>query len=134
MAGAVSKVAPLPIVRNFVDSMLRGYGDRGDIVMEGRDIGTVLFPNADLKIFMIADAEIRAKRRYDEMISKGYNPDYQEVLKNIIERDRLDENRESAPLKNADDAIVLDNTNLTIEGQRQWIEKILKERWGSRFK
>lgn len=131
IASAVSKVAPIKVVRNFVDSQLKKYGERGGVIMEGRDIGTVVLPHADLKIFMVADAKIRAERRYREMVAKGYSAQFEEVLANIEERDRLDETRESAPLRKAEDAIVLDNTFMTIDQQQLWVEKIIQEKWGS---
>jgi cytidylate kinase len=130
VAGHVSNIASRPAVRNFVDEMLRQYGVKGGVVMDGRDIGTVVFPDADLKIFMTADPAIRAKRRYDELASKGEKADYEEVLKNIIERDHMDETRETAPLRRASDAILLDNSSMTQEDQMKWIEKILEEKWG----
>lgn len=132
VAQMVSKVASIPIIREFVDSLLKKYGAKRGVVMDGRDIGTVVFPNADLKIFMTAKPEIRAQRRFNEIIAKGGSANYQEILKNVQERDYLDENRESAPLKRAPDAILLDNSYMTQKDQMRWIEKIVMERWGSK--
>ncbi len=130
IAQKVSEVASQPFVRDFVDSILKEYGTKRGVVMDGRDIGTVIFPDADLKIFMTADASIRARRRYNEILAKGGVADYQEVLENVTERDKMDETRETAPLKRAPDAILLDNSNMTQNDQMLWIEKILKEKWG----
>ncbi len=129
IAGKVSTIASIPFIRNFVDSILKEYGKKRGVVMDGRDIGTVVFPDANIKIFMTAKAEIRATRRYNEIIASGGNANYQEVLKNVQERDYLDENRKTAPLKKADDAILLDNSYMTQEDQMQWIEKIITEKW-----
>lgn len=129
ISSKVSFIAALPSVRNYVDSILAKYGLERGVVMDGRDIGTVVFPDAELKIFMTASARVRAMRRYREMTARGENPDFEEVLKNVEERDFLDENRETAPLRRADDAILLDNSDMTIQDQLDWIEKIIKERW-----
>ena len=129
IAQKVSTVAAIPLVRNFVDSMLKEYGAKGGVVMDGRDIGTVVFPNAQLKIFMTAQPQIRARRRFNEIIANGGSANYEEVLKNVQERDYLDEHRQTAPLKRAPDAILLDNSYMTQEDQMQWIEKIIKEKW-----
>jgi cytidylate kinase len=91
--------------------------------MDGRDIGTVVFPEAELKIFMTASPEIRAKRRFDELQAKGQKVDFDEILKNVVERDKIDSNREASPLRKADDAIVLDNSYLTREEQLDWAVK-----------
>jgi len=126
IAGKVSIVASIPEIRDFVNNIIRRMGETGGIVMDGRDIGTVVFPNADLKIFMTASAEIRAKRRYMELTEKGDAANYEDVLKNIIDRDYMDEHREVAPLIKADDALLLDNGNMSIEQQMEWVEKILR--------
>jgi len=96
-------------------------GQEGGIVMDGRDIGTVVFPNAELKIFVTASAEVRAQRRYDELIQKGMPADYDDILKNVQERDYIDSHREVSPLRQADDALLLDNSHLTIEEQNEWL-------------
>lgn len=130
VANRVSKVASHPRVRNYVDNILKGYGKKRGVVMDGRDIGTVVFPDADIKIFMTADAEVRARRRYREIVARGDDANYDDVLKNVKERDYLDENRETAPLRVAEDAILLDNSKMTEEDQMIWIEKILSENLG----
>lgn len=125
----VSFIAALPQVREFVDKILRLYGERKGMVMDGRDIGTVVFPNAELKIFMTADAGVRAARRYKELVEKGENTNYEDVLQNIVQRDFLDENRETAPLRKAQDAIILDNSNMSIDDQIVWFDNIVSRRW-----
>ncbi|MBR1518741.1 MAG: (d)CMP kinase [Prevotella sp.] len=127
----VSPVATLAFVREQMVAQQQAMGKDGGIVMDGRDIGTVVLPNADLKIFVTARAEVRAQRRYDELQAKGMPADYDEILRNVTERDYIDSHREVAPLRKADDAIELDNSEMTIEGQQQWlldvVEKKLKE-------
>ena len=98
-------------------------GKNKGIVMDGRDIGTAVFPEAELKIFVTASAEIRAQRRYDELKAKGQEASYDEILANVKERDHIDMTREVSPLRKADDAILLDNSNLTIEEQKQWLQE-----------
>ena len=98
--------------------------------MDGRDIGTTVFPNAELKIFMTADPLVRAKRRADEMNAKGEKTDIEDVLKNLQERDYIDSHREASPLSKADDAIVLDNSHMTMEDQLNWLKGIISERFG----
>lgn len=129
VAEKVSPIATVAEVRAFVDRKLREFGKNGRIVMDGRDIGTTVFPNAELKIFMTADPMVRAQRRADEMKSKGMEADLQEVLKNLQERDYIDSHREVSPLSQAEDAIVLDNSNMTMEDQMTWLKGILKERF-----
>ena len=97
--------------------------------MDGRDIGTTVLPNAELKLFMTADPMIRAQRRAAEMIDKGENVDIQEVLKNLQERDYIDSHREVSPLTQAEDALVLDNSHMTIEDQLMWLKEVIKERF-----
>ena len=130
VAGKVSPIATVPQVRNFVDRKLRELGASKRVVMDGRDIGTTVFPNAELKIFMTADPLIRAKRRADEMIAKGVNVDMDAVLKNLQERDYIDSHREVSPLTQAPDAIVLDNSHLNMEQQLEWLKEIIAERFG----
>ncbi len=127
----VSKIAALPFVRTaLVTQQQRMGGDKG-IVMDGRDIGTVVFPHAELKIFVTASAEVRAQRRYDELQQKGMPARYDDILKNVQERDYIDSHREVSPLRKADDAIELDNSNLTIDEQQQWllqqVDKVLQQ-------
>jgi cytidylate kinase len=100
--------------------------DKG-VVMDGRDIGTVVFPDAELKIFVTASAEVRAQRRYDELKGKGMEADYQDILKNVQERDYIDSHREISPLRKADDALLLDNSEMTIDQQKQWLLERFKE-------
>ena len=130
VAGKVSPIATVAEVRDFVDRKLREFGRNGRIVMDGRDIGTTVFPNAELKIFMTADPLVRAKRRADEMEAKGMKADLEEVLKNLQERDYIDSHREVSPLTQAEDAIVLDNSYMTMEDQLNWLKGIIKERFG----
>lgn len=127
----VSKIAALPFVRTaLVAQQQRMGGDKG-IVMDGRDIGTVVFPHAELKIFVTASAEVRAQRRYDELQLKGMPARYDDILKNVQERDYIDSHREVSPLRKAEDAIELDNSNLTIDEQQQWllqqVNKVLQQ-------
>lgn len=117
----VSHIAALDFVRTALIEQQREMGKAKGIVMDGRDIGTTVFPDAELKIFVTASAEVRARRRYDELVARGSNPDYQEILANVIERDHLDQTREISPLRKADDALLLDNSDMTIEGQLQWL-------------
>ncbi len=130
VASRVSLYASVPKVREYVNSILMGYRESKGVVMDGRDIGTVVLPNAHLKIFMTADAKIRAQRRFLESRKRGENPNFEEVLKNVKERDFLDENRVADPLRKAEDAILLDNSYMTEDEEMIWIERIMKERWG----
>lgn len=121
VSSRVSPIAALPFVRSAMTAQQQKMGTEGGIVMDGRDIGTVVFPNAELKVFVTASAEVRAQRRYDELQEKGQPASYDEILKNVVERDYIDSHREVAPLKQADDALLLDNSNLTREEQSQWL-------------
>ena len=125
----VSPISVLPEVRNFVDRKLVEYGKNKRIVMDGRDIGTSVFPNADLKIFMTADDNVRAERRLKEMQASGKAPDFEAVLKNLKERDYIDSHRETSPLRKADDAIVLDNSNMTMDDQMVWIRELISDKF-----
>lgn len=117
----VSPIAAIPFVREaLVAQQQRMGGDKG-IVMDGRDIGTTVFPNAELKIFVTASAEVRAQRRYDELKAKGAEANYDDILKNVQERDYIDTHREVSPLRKADDALELDNSHMTIEEQNAWL-------------
>ena len=129
VAGKVSPIATVAQVRDFVDRKLREFGRMKRVVMDGRDIGTTVFPEAELKLFMTADPMIRAQRRADEMIAKGDKVDIQEVLKNLQERDYIDSHREVSPLTQAEDALVLDNSHMTMEDQVEWLKEIIKERF-----
>lgn len=122
VSGNVSTVSALSFVRTYTDTILRKMSEETGVVMDGRDIGTAVFPNAELKIFVTAQPEIRAQRRLDELRSKGDKTiTLDEVLENIKQRDFLDQNRKESPLRKADDAIVLDNSYLTKEDQMQWL-------------
>ena len=123
----VSPVAAIPFVREALVKQQQEMGQAKGIVMDGRDIGTVVFPNAELKIFVVASAEIRAQRRYDELKAKGQQASYEEILANVKERDYIDQNREVSPLRQAEDALLLDNSNLTIEEQKQWLKERFEE-------
>ena len=126
----VSPVAVIPEVRDFVDNILVGYGKNKRIVMDGRDIGTAVFPHADLKIFMTANDNVRAERRLKEMRASGQNPDFNEVLENLKSRDYIDSHREKSPLRQAEDAVVLDNSDMTLEDQMVWVKNLVKEKFG----
>ena len=117
----VSPIATLAFVREALVAQQQRMGAEKGIVMDGRDIGTVVFPKAELKIFVTASAEVRAQRRYDELKAKGMDADYADILKNVEERDYIDSHRATSPLRKADDAIELDNSNLTIAEQKKWL-------------
>jgi cytidylate kinase len=117
----VSPIAAIPFVRTALVAQQQKMGLEGGIVMDGRDIGTTVFPNAELKIFVTASAEVRAQRRFDELKQKGMPADYNDILKNVQERDYIDSHREVSPLRQADDAILLDNSHMSIEDQNRWI-------------
>ena len=122
VASKVSPIATVPEVRNYVDRKLREFGEKKRVVMDGRDIGTTVFPNAELKIFMTADPKVRAERRYAELTAKGDKVSFDEILENVISRDHADMNRAISPLRQAEDAIVLDNSYMTIEEQMVWFD------------
>lgn len=126
----VSQIAALPFVRTAMVDMQREMGKEKGVVMDGRDIGTVVFPDAELKIFVTASAEIRAQRRYDELTAKGEECQLADILENVKQRDYLDSTRETSPLRKADDAIVLDNSNMTIEEQSDWLMKEFRKKAG----
>ena len=117
----VSQVAALDFVRSEMIGQQRAMGEEKGIVMDGRDIGTTVFPNAEMKVFVTASAQVRAQRRYDELTARGDKPDFQEILDNVLQRDHIDQTREVSPLKQADDALLLDNSNLTREEQMEWL-------------
>ncbi|MCQ2360664.1 MAG: (d)CMP kinase [Paludibacteraceae bacterium] len=126
VSNCVSYVSAIPEVRHHLVELQRIMGRNGGVVMDGRDIGTVVFPNAELKLFVTADAAIRAQRRYDELKANGQPANYDEILENVKKRDYLDETRVESPLRKADDAIVLDNGNMTISEQNAWVmEKVM---------
>ena len=130
VASKVSPIATVPQVRAYVDRKLREEGQHKKVVMDGRDIGTTVFPEAELKIFMTADPLVRAERRAAEMRAKGEDVSIENVLKNLQERDYIDSHRETSPLSKADDAVVLDNSYMTPDDQMQWLKKVMAERFG----
>ena len=130
VSNRVSPIATLPFVRQAMVAQQQEMGKGGGVVMDGRDIGTVVFPHAELKIFVTASAEVRAQRRYDELKAKGMEADYQEILNNVQERDYIDSHREVSPLRKADDAIELDNSNMTIAQQKEWLMERFREAGG----
>ena len=117
----VSVIAALPFVRAALVEQQQQMGAEKGIVMDGRDIGTVVFPNAELKVFVTASPEVRAQRRYDELKAKGIEANFDDILKNVQERDYIDSHRATSPLRKAEGAIELDNSNITIEQQQQWL-------------
>ena len=121
VSSKVSIVAALGFVREAMVSLQQQMGREKGIVMDGRDIGTTVFPDAELKIFVTASPEIRAQRRYDELQAKGEKGSYEEILENVKERDRIDTSRAVSPLRKADDAIELDNSHMTISEQKEWL-------------
>ena len=127
VSSRVSIIAALDFVREALVAQQQAMGDAKGIVMDGRDIGTTVFPNAELKIFVTASPEIRAERRYKELQEKGDNANFEEILHNVKERDELDQNRTVSPLRKADDALLLDNSHLTLEEQKQWLLKRYNE-------
>lgn len=128
VSNAASKVSALPAVRNFVTNQLRHCADGKNLIMDGRDIGTVVFPDAALKIFMIADPKVRSGRRYNEMKRKGTDVLESQIESNLSSRDQLDTSRSMAPLKQADDAVVLDNSSLTREEQLKFALQLVSEK------
>lgn len=127
VSSRVSEVSTIPEVRRQLVAWQQQMGQNTSIVMDGRDIGTVVFPNADLKIYMTASPKIRAQRRYDELIAKGEKVDYKEILQNVEHRDHIDSTREASPLTQAKDAIILDNSQMNREDQLEWILERLEK-------
>lgn len=123
----VSPVSAIPFVRTALVALQQEMGRQKGIVMDGRDIGTTVFPDAELKIFVTASAATRAQRRVNELRAKGVSVDFDEVVANIVKRDHIDQTRKESPLRKADDAIELDNSTLTIEQQNQWLEERFHE-------
>ena len=126
VSNRVSPIAALPFVRKALVAQQQQMGRNKGVVMDGRDIGTVVFPDAELKIFVTASAEVRAQRRYDELQAKGMPADYADILKNVQERDYIDSHRDVSPLRKADDAIELDNSHMTITEQKEWLMEQFK--------
>ena len=123
----VSPIAAIGFVREAMVAQQQQMGRDGGVVMDGRDIGTVVFPNAELKVFVTASAEVRAQRRFNELKAKGMPADYEDILKNVQERDYIDSHREVSPLRQADDALLLDNSNMTISEQKEWLLERFRE-------
>ena len=126
VAAKVSQIATIGFVRHTLVAKQQLLGQAKEIVMDGRDIGTVVFPDAELKIFVTASANVRAQRRYDEMIAKGQKASFEDILENVQQRDQIDLTRKESPLRKADDAIELDNTYMTITEQQEWLLKHFK--------
>lgn len=127
VSAMVSPVSKIPGVRKKLVELQRKMSENRSVIMDGRDIGTVVFPNADIKIFMTADPEIRAVRRYKELKEKGKKADLKKVVHNINERDHIDQTREVSPLRKADDAVTLDNSHMTPEEQMEWFLRSFKD-------
>lgn len=126
----VSPIAAIPFVRADMVAQQQRMGKEKGIVMDGRDIGTTVFPDAELKIFVTASAEVRAQRRFDELKAKGMPADYEDILRNVQERDYIDSHREVSPLRQAADALVLDNSHMTIAEQNDWLMERFAEKIG----
>ncbi len=129
VSAQVSPIAALPYVRNFVDEKLHEFGRKGNVVMDGRDIGTTVFPDAQIKIFMTASEQVRAQRRYDELVAKGENPVMEDVVENLRQRDYIDSHRETSPLRQAADAYVLDNSDMTLSEEIAWVKGLLRGKY-----
>lgn len=127
VSNCVSGVSAIPIVREKLVALQQEMGRQKGVVMDGRDIGTTVFPSAEIKLFMTADPKVRAQRRYDELTAKGDKVSFDDVLENVISRDNADMNRSVSPLRKADDAIVLDNSYMTVEEQMEWFLKLFEE-------
>ena len=123
VSNCVSAVSSISEVRQKLVKMQQQMGERKGVVMDGRDIGTVVFPDAELKIYMTADARVRAERRYKELTAKGDNVSFDEIYENVVSRDKADMNRAISPLRKADDAIVLDNSTMSVEEQMTWFDR-----------
>lgn len=121
VSNQVSTIAAIPFVRHALVAVQQSLGRDKGIVMDGRDIGTTVFPNAELKVFVTASPETRAQRRFSELVDKGMPASYEEVLANVIHRDHIDETREESPLRRADDALLLDNSRISVEEQDKWL-------------
>lgn len=127
VSNRVSTISSIPEVRVKLVALQQAMGEARGVVMDGRDIGTVVFPNAELKIFMTADPRVRAERRYKELLAKGEEVSLADIEKNVRERDRQDETRAVSPLRRAEDAVVLDNSHMTVEEQMEWVDGLLKK-------
>lgn len=130
VSSQVSPIAAVPYVRAFVDRKLHELASSGRVVMDGRDIGTTVFPDAQIKVFMTASLEVRARRRYDEMVAKGETPDLEQVVANLQERDYIDSHRSTSPLKQAADAFVLDNSQMSMGEELAWLRGVVQGKFG----
>ena len=130
VSSQVSPIAAVPYIRTWVDERLHAFSEAGRVVMDGRDIGTTVFPNAEVKIFMTARPEVRAQRRFDELVSKGENPVFEEVMKNLQERDYIDSHRETSPLRRAEDAFELNNSEMGLTEEIAWAEGLIRGKFG----
>ena len=126
VSSQVSPIAAVPYVREYVDERLHLLASKGGVVMDGRDIGTTVFPDAQLKIFMTASDEVRARRRYDEMVAKGQSTTLEDVKKNLQQRDYIDSHRETSPLKRAEGSFLLDNSDMSMEEELQWARGLIQ--------
>ena len=129
VSSQVSPISAVPFVRSFVDDKLHQFSAAGRVIRDGRDIGTTVFPNAEVKIFMTARPEVRAQRRFDELVQKGENPDMEEVMKNLAERDYIDSHRAASPLARAADAYVMDNSDMTLHEETVWMLGLMQGRF-----
>ncbi len=132
ISACASKVAAIPAVRDFLLEMQRKTAREHDVIMDGRDIGTVVLPQADVKLFLTASPEARAKRRYKELLERGQHADFDQVLREVIERDRRDMERETAPLRQGPDAVLADTTGLDLEGSFRLLLGLIRERIGGK--
>lgn len=130
VSSQVSPVSAVAFVRAFVDDKLHAFGAAKRIVMDGRDIGTTVFPHAEIKIFLTASEDIRAQRRYDEMVMKGDSPKLEDVVNNLRERDYIDSHRETSPLRRAEDSYLLDNSNMTVSEEVAWVRGVVQGKFG----
>ena len=130
VSSQVSPIAAVPYVRAFVDRKLHELASSGRVVMDGRDIGTTVFPDAQIKVFMTASLEVRARRRYDEMVAKGETPDLEQVVANLQERDYIDSHRRTSPLRQAADAFVLDNSQMSMDEELAWLRGVVQGKFG----
>ena len=128
VSGNVSAVSGLGFVRKMLVEKQREMGKCGGVVMDGRDIGSVVFPDAEVKFFMTASPEVRAKRRYDELVQKGEKVDYKDVENNVRQRDYLDEHRQESPLKKTEDAVLIDNSHMTIEEEVEYMLETIRHK------
>lgn len=126
VSSQVSIISAIPEVRAFVDERLHEFGRQGRVIMDGRDIGTTVFPDAQLKIYMTASEDVRAQRRFDELKAKGESPSFEEVLSNLRERDRIDSTRKASPLARAADSFELDNSEMTLGEELSWVEGLVR--------